>query len=84
MHAGRLQGCENVIHTEAEQALKVGSAAGEPSPAEKEVADVAVDLFRSPRSKGGFGEIADWADFPEPSVRFLLMVIQTPREQPSS
>lgn len=42
--------------------------AGEPSPEEKQVADVAVDLFRSPRSKGGFGEMADWADFPEPSV----------------
>lgn len=30
---------------------------------------MAVDLFRSPRSKGGFGEVADWADFPDSSVR---------------
>lgn len=45
---------------------------GDPQSAEKEVADVAVDLFRSPRSKGGFGEVADWADFPDSSVRLSL------------
>ena len=29
---------------------------------------MAVDLFRSPRSKGGFGKMDDWADFSQAPV----------------